>query len=56
MGYSRVEAREHYPHDVIAGAAIGILSSYLFTKPYKGWNLELGTDGKHFSFRLGRSF
>ncbi len=56
VAYSRVEAREHYAHDVIAGAAIGILSSYLFTKPYKGWNIELQTDGKHFGFRLGRSF
>lgn len=56
VGYSRVEAREHYPHDVIAGAAIGILSSYLFTKPYRGWNMELDTDGKHFGFRLSRNF
>ena len=41
VGYSRVESREHYAHDVVAGAAVGILSSCLFTKPYRGWNLEL---------------
>lgn len=35
VGYSRVEAREHYPHDVVAGAAIGFASSFIFTKPYK---------------------
>lgn len=56
VGYSRVESRQHYPHDVIAGAAIGILSSYLFTKPYKGWNMELDADGKYCGFRLSRSF
>ncbi len=25
VAYSRVESREHYPHDVVAGAGIGIL-------------------------------
>jgi membrane-associated phospholipid phosphatase len=33
VAYSRVESGEHYAHDVIAGAAIGIASSYLFTRP-----------------------
>jgi membrane-associated phospholipid phosphatase len=37
VAYSRVESRKHYPHDMLAGAGIGILSSYIFTKPYKGW-------------------
>lgn len=32
VGYSRVRARQHYWHDVIFGAALGTLSSYLFTK------------------------
>ena len=36
VGYSRVEADKHHLEDVIAGAAIGILSSYYFTTPYKG--------------------
>jgi membrane-associated phospholipid phosphatase len=40
VAYSRVEANEHYPHDVIAGAAIGMLSSFIFTKPYKGWEVK----------------
>lgn len=40
VAYSRVESNEHYPHDVIAGAAIGILSSFIFTKPYKGWEVK----------------
>lgn len=33
-GWSRVDLGRHYPHDVYAGAAVGILSSYLFTTPY----------------------
>lgn len=33
VGFSRVESEQHYFHDVLAGAAIGIGSSYLFTAP-----------------------
>jgi len=39
VGYSRVEADRHYVRDVLAGAAIGIASSYVFTEPYQGWQL-----------------
>src|SRR5438477_8604968 len=52
VAYSRVEAREHYAHDVVAGAAIGIMSSYLFTRPYKGWHLQAEADGKYYGFSL----
>src|SRR5258707_5961549 len=40
VAYSRVEAGAHHPQDVIAGAGIGIVSSYIFTRPYKGWKVE----------------
>jgi membrane-associated phospholipid phosphatase len=56
VGYSRVEAREHYPHDVLAGAAIGIASSYIFTRPYKGWNLQAEGGSKYIGLRLARSW
>ncbi len=36
VGYSRVSADKHYVEDVIAGAAIGYFSSYLFTTRYAG--------------------
>ncbi len=39
VGYSRVQSDKHYTVDVLAGATIGILSSYYFTKPYKGFNI-----------------
>lgn len=35
VGYSRIESKQHYFHDVAAGAAIGIGSSYLFTSSFK---------------------
>lgn len=34
-GYSRVDSNRHHTHDVIAGALIGIASSWYFTTPYK---------------------
>lgn len=34
VGYTRIEANKHDGWDVLAGAAIGIGMSYLFTKPY----------------------
>jgi len=56
VAYSRVESDQHHPQDVIAGAAIGILSSFIFTKPYKGWRVQAESDGKYFGIRLSRSF
>jgi hypothetical protein len=41
---------------VIAGAGIGILSSYIFTKPYKGWNVSVEGDPKCVGARLTRQF
>lgn len=39
VGYSRIYADKHYGIDVLAGAAIGVASSYYFTRPYKGINI-----------------
>jgi len=55
VAYSRVEAREHYAHDVIAGASIGIASSYIFTRPYKGWHVQADADGRYWGIRLSRN-
>lgn len=35
VGYSRVEAKAHYWHDVLAGAAIGIGANLIFVTPYQ---------------------
>ena len=56
VAYSRVESRQHHPQDVVAGAGIGILSSYIFTKPYKGWVVSVEGDTKSFLVRLDRRF
>jgi membrane-associated phospholipid phosphatase len=34
VGYTRVATDQHYVHDVVAGAAIGIMASVIFTSPY----------------------
>lgn len=54
VAYSRVEAGAHHPHDVIAGAAIGIISSYIFTRPYKGWHVEADVGEGYYGVRLSR--
>ena len=54
VAYSRVESDNHFAHDVIAGAAIGIVSSYIFTRPYKGWNIRVGNDGSSYNVSLYR--
>jgi membrane-associated phospholipid phosphatase len=56
VAYSRVESREHHPQDVIVGAAIGIASSYIFTKPYHGWDVQADVGEKYYGIRLSRSF
>lgn len=35
VGWSRVEADQHYIEDVLAGAAIGVAGTYIFTESYK---------------------
>jgi membrane-associated phospholipid phosphatase len=56
VGYSRVESNEHYPHDVIAGAGIGILSSFIFTRRYKGWSVQAEADGKYYELAFSRKW
>ncbi len=56
VAYSRIEAGRHYPIDVIGGAAIGFVSSYLFTKPYKGWNIQPEVGYSYLGIRLNHSW
>lgn len=39
VAYSRVASDKHYVEDVVAGAAIGVLSSYFFTSRYEGFEV-----------------
>jgi membrane-associated phospholipid phosphatase len=54
--YSRIESKEHYFHDVAAGAAIGVSSSYLFTRPFHRFQIQPTTDGKHFGVTISKTF
>ena len=54
VAYSRVDSRQHYARDVLAGAAIGIGSSYLFTRPYEGWQFQAVADPGYYGMRLSR--
>ena len=56
VGYSRVEAHQHYTRDVLAGAGIGILSSYIFTRPFNGWQVNIEGDTKSIGIQFSRSF
>jgi membrane-associated phospholipid phosphatase len=56
VAYSRVESGNHWPHDVIAGAGIGILSSFIFTKPYKGWNIQLDGGERYYGIHVNRAW
>ena len=48
VGWRRVETDNHYTVDVVAGAAIGIASSFIFTRPYKGFEVTpLAVDGAY---------
>lgn len=55
VAYSRVESGQHYYYDVMGGAAIGIISSYIFTRPWKGWEVKTeagpGLHGLFFTHR-----
>jgi membrane-associated phospholipid phosphatase len=56
VGYSRVEADEHWWWDVVAGAAIGMGSSYLFTEPYHGWKAAATGDARHVGLVVSRGW
>ncbi|HPL40671.1 MAG TPA: phosphatase PAP2 family protein [Syntrophorhabdaceae bacterium] len=56
VAVSRVTSREHYIQDVAAGAAIGILSSCIFTQPFKGWLIQPEVGEKHYGLRLGHAW
>jgi len=52
-GYSRINAQKHDGWDVLAGAVIGIGSSYLFTTPYQKEHMELTFSSDADSISIG---
>lgn len=57
VGYSRVNAEKHYVSDVLAGAALGTLSAFLFTERFERLDLTAGMEARRLflSVRLDRS-
>jgi hypothetical protein len=50
-GYSRIEAKKHHFHDVLAGAAIAGLWTWILVDKESDVRLNVGTDGVGLSFR-----
>lgn len=56
VAYSRVEADKHYTRDVLAGAAIGMASSYLFTAPNLKFNVTAEAAPGYYGARLTQAW
>ncbi|TQR28781.1 PAP2 family protein [Campylobacter sp. MIT 99-7217] len=54
VAYSRVKARKHYTHDVLAGAALAGISTLIFVKKAPNLSLEPRSDG--FFLRYAKRF
>ncbi|MCC8360073.1 phosphatase PAP2 family protein [Salinimicrobium sediminilitoris] len=52
-GYSRIYATRHDGYDVLAGAVVGIGSSFLFTTPYQREHMQLSFKSSEDEFLLG---
>ena len=55
-GFSRVYAKKHFIEDVFAGALIGVVSSYVFTKKLEKDNMSFSFDKKGKDFYLSYSY
>jgi len=56
VGHTRVHAKKHYTVDVLAGAAVGMLSSFYFTEPYKGLEVSPSITSDTFEIRLSKTW
>jgi membrane-associated phospholipid phosphatase len=56
VAYSRVEADKHYTRDVLAGAAIGMASSFLFTTPHLKCNVTAEAAPGYYGIRLTQAW
>ena len=50
VGWSRIDADKHYPHDVLAAAVISGLVTWIFVDKYDGLQLSLSPDSVKLSF------
>lgn len=55
-GYSRIQADKHDGWDVLAGAIIGVGSSYIFTTPYRKEHMEITFNKSDRHYLLGYKY
>ena len=55
-GYSRIYATRHDGWDVLAGAVVGIGSSFIFTTPYQQEKMQLTFSGSDDQYLLGFTY
>jgi membrane-associated phospholipid phosphatase len=53
VGYSRVQGNFHDTWDVLGGASVGIVSAYIFTKPYQKSKVILMFDKSGSNYMVG---
>ncbi|WP_423820443.1 hypothetical protein [Salinimicrobium sp. TIG7-5_MAKvit] len=51
--YSRINATRHDGYDILAGAVVGIGSSFIFTSPYQRENMQLTFSSGNDQYLLG---
>ena len=56
VGYSRIQAKKHDGWDVLAGATIGIGTSYLFTKPYAKTKVDVSLNRVNGGYLVGFNY
>lgn len=56
VGYSRVQSDNHDIEDVLAGAAIGIASSYFFVSPLKEFNIHASAHNNVYGINISRDW
>ena len=56
VGYSRVQSDKHYAVDVLAGAAIGIISGLYFTETYSGITISPTASSGHYGLSFSGTF
>ncbi len=56
VGYSRIYADKHFGSDVLAGALIGTLSSFYFTKPYQGFHISPTANNDDYGLQIAKSW
>ena len=55
-GFTRIHSDKHDAWDVLAGAAIGIGSSYIFTTPYQQEHMSLNFNASKDNYLLGFTY